>query len=155
MSSFLLSASCRHTPSPRGTIAAMSRSTMRRWRTAAGALKGEALALYFALRHPRTPKAAKVLAAAVVAYAFSPVDLIPDFIPLLGYVDDLVLLPVGIAAAMRLIPPDVMAECRAQARRTVDRAKPVIWTAAVIIIAFWVVVVALLVRALFTHFAHA
>jgi uncharacterized membrane protein YkvA (DUF1232 family) len=131
----------------------MARSTVRKWRTAAAALKGEALALYFALRHPRTPKAAKLLAAAVVAYAFSPVDLIPDFIPFLGYVDDLVLLPVGIAAAMRLIPPDVMAECRAQARRTVDRAKPVIWTAAVIIIAFWVVVAALLVRALVLHFA--
>jgi uncharacterized membrane protein YkvA (DUF1232 family) len=131
----------------------MGRSTVRKWHKAAAVLKGEALALYFALRHPRTPKAAKVLAAAVVAYAFSPIDLIPDFIPFLGYVDDLVLLPVGIAAAMRLIPPDVMAECRAQAQRTVDRVKPVIWTAAIVIIAFWMAVLVLAARALAGYFA--
>ncbi len=133
----------------------MARSTTRKWRRAAVALKGEALALYFALRHPRTPWHAKALAACVVAYAFSPIDLIPDFIPVLGYVDDLVLVPLGIGAAMRLIPPDVMVECRAQAQRTMDRAKPVIWTAAVFIIAFWVVAVALIVRAVVAHFARA
>ncbi len=117
------------------------------------ALKGEALALYFALRHPRTPRAAKVLAAAVVAYAFSPVDLIPDFVPFLGYVDDLVILPLGISMAIRLVPPDVMVECRAQAQRTMDRVRPVIWTAAIVIIVFWLVVIALIVRALTLHFA--
>jgi uncharacterized membrane protein YkvA (DUF1232 family) len=131
----------------------MARSTVRRWRTAAAALKGEALALYFALRHPRTPRAAKLLAAAVVAYAFSPVDLIPDFIPFIGYVDDLVILPLGIAMAIRLIPPDVMMECRAQAQRTMDRAKPVIWTAATVIIILWLAVIALIVRALVARFA--
>ncbi len=131
----------------------MGTSTIRKWRKAAVALKGEALALYFALRHPRTPRAAKVLAAAVVAYAFSPVDLIPDFIPFLGYVDDLVILPLGISMAIRLVPPDVMVECRAQAQRTMDRVRPVIWTAAIVIIVFWLVVIALIVRALTLHFA--
>jgi len=131
----------------------MAGSTTRKWRNAAAVLKGEALALYFALRHPRTPRAAKLLTAAVVAYAFSPIDFIPDFIPVFGYVDDLVLLPIGIAAALRVIPPDVMAECRAQAQRTMDRAKPVIWTAAIVIVAFWVTVLVLAARALAAYFA--
>jgi len=78
-------------------------------------LKKETHALYLASRHPRTPWYAKAFIAAVVAYAVSPIDLIPDFIPVLGYLDDLVLVPLGIAVALRMIPPPVMAECRVRA----------------------------------------
>ncbi len=83
----------------------------------ARALKTEPIALYFAFRDPRTPWIAKGLAALVLAYAFSPIDLIPDFVPVLGYLDDLLLVPAGIAPALKLIPPQVMDEARATARR--------------------------------------
>lgn len=75
-------------------------------------LKREAHALYLAARHPQTPWYAKVLAAGIAAYALSPIDLIPDFVPILGYLDDLILIPAGIALAVRLIPESVLAECR-------------------------------------------
>ncbi len=78
-------------------------------------LKREVLALSFAYRHPRTPWVAKLIVAGVVAYALSPIDLIPDFIPVLGLLDDLILLPAGIALALRLIPAPVMAESRERA----------------------------------------
>ena len=81
-----------------------------------GRLKREIHALALAARHPRTPWYAKALIGGVVAYALSPIDLIPDFIPVLGYLDDLVLVPLGIVAAVKLVPPDVMAECRARAQ---------------------------------------
>ena len=83
------------------------------WQQRARQLKRETYALYLAYRDPRVPWYAKVLAVCVVAYAFSPIDLIPDFIPVLGYLDDLVFVPLGISLALRLIPPEVMAECRA------------------------------------------
>ena len=78
-------------------------------------LRAETFALYLAARHPDTPWYAKLLVAAIVAYALSPIDLIPDFIPIVGYLDDLVLIPIGIALAIRLVPPAVLAECRARA----------------------------------------
>jgi uncharacterized membrane protein YkvA (DUF1232 family) len=78
-------------------------------------LKAEVLALYLAARHPRTPWYAKLFLAAIVAYALSPIDLIPDFIPVLGLVDEIILLPFAIALAVKMIPADVMAECRGQA----------------------------------------
>src|ERR671933_1645183 len=84
-------------------------------------LKRDTYALYLAARDPRTPWYAKVLAAVVVAYALSPLDLIPDFIPVLGYLDDLLIVPAGIALAVKLVPAPVMAECRAQAHEVVDR----------------------------------
>jgi uncharacterized membrane protein YkvA (DUF1232 family) len=87
------------------------------WRARVRQLERETLALYLAYRDPRTPWYAKVWAAIVVAYALSPIDLIPDFIPLLGYLDDLLLVPLGIALAIRLIPPAVLSDCRAQAAR--------------------------------------
>ena len=87
----------------------------------ADALGRETLALWYAMRHPRTPLAAKVIAAIVVAYAVSPIDLIPDFIPVLGLLDDLVLLPLGIWLCLKLLPADVMAECREKARESVER----------------------------------
>lgn len=107
-----------------------------RWRQRAGLLKRETYALYLAYRHPDTPWYAKLFAACIVAYAFSPIDLIPDFIPILGYLDDLLLVPLGITLALKMIPPPVMAACRDQARAAEGR--PVNWIAAVIIVALWV-----------------
>lgn len=86
-----------------------------RWRRWARRLKREVYALYLSLRHPRTPWYARLVIAAVIAYALSPLDLIPDVIPVLGLLDDLILLPLGLALAVRLIPADVLAECRAEA----------------------------------------
>jgi uncharacterized membrane protein YkvA (DUF1232 family) len=82
-------------------------------------LKAETFALYLAARDPRTPWYAKLLVAGIVAYAFSPIDLIPDFVPVLGYLDDLVLIPMGITLAIKLVPHSVLAECRAQAQETI------------------------------------
>jgi len=81
----------------------------------AGGLKRDVLALSLAYRHPATPLHAKIVAACVVVYALSPIDLIPDFVPVLGYLDDLILVPAGIALAIRLIPSQVMVESRAKA----------------------------------------
>lgn len=81
----------------------------------ARAIKADVIALYLAIRDRRTPLVAKVIAVGVVAYALSPIDLIPDFIPVLGYLDDLVILPLGIMIAVRLIPPPLMVEYRKQA----------------------------------------
>jgi uncharacterized membrane protein YkvA (DUF1232 family) len=87
-------------------------------------LKAELVALWFCTRHPRTPLYAKALAMALVAYAFSPIDLIPDFIPVLGYLDELILLPIGIWLVLKLVPRDVMLECREQAARWLDDQRP-------------------------------
>ena len=84
-------------------------------------LKAETFALYLAARDPRTPWYAKLVVAVIVAYAFSPIDLIPDFVPVLGYLDDLVLIPAGIALAIKLVPDQVLMECRAQASRRSSR----------------------------------
>ncbi len=80
-------------------------------------LKTEVRALSLAARHPQTPWGAKLLVAALVAYALSPIDLIPDFVPVLGYLDDLLLIPLGIVLAIKMVPPAVLAECRARRRK--------------------------------------
>jgi uncharacterized membrane protein YkvA (DUF1232 family) len=95
--------------------------TLRRW---AKGLKSDIVALWFAYRHPLTPWYAKLFTVLVVAYAFSPIDLIPDFIPVLGFVDDAILLPMGIWFALKLVPAPVMAESRAQAQAWLDARKP-------------------------------
>jgi uncharacterized membrane protein YkvA (DUF1232 family) len=112
-------------------------------RERARALKRETYALYLAVRDPRTPWYAKAVAAAVVAYALSPFDLIPDFIPVLGYLDDLLIVPAGIALALRLVPADVLAECRAQARSRAQR--PASRAGAVVMVAIWLTAVVWLV----------
>jgi uncharacterized membrane protein YkvA (DUF1232 family) len=99
-------------------------------------LKVEIYALYLAYRDPRVPWYARVFAALVVGYAFSPIDLIPDAIPVLGYLDDLLVVPLGIALAIRMIPPHVLAECREEARNAKDR--PVNKVAAVVVVAIWI-----------------
>jgi uncharacterized membrane protein YkvA (DUF1232 family) len=109
-------------------------------------LKGETFALYLAARHPDTPWYAKVFVAGVVAYAFSPIDLIPDFIPVLGYLDDLVLIPLGIALAIKMIPPEVLAECRSRAQASMAGGQPVSRIAAVVIAGIWILLAALCVR---------
>ena len=101
-------------------------------------LKREVFALYLAARHPETPWYAKLFVAGVVAYAFSPIDLIPDFVPVLGYLDDLILIPLGIAVAIKLVPRHVLAECRARAAEVAASGKPVNRCAAVVIIGIWV-----------------
>jgi uncharacterized membrane protein YkvA (DUF1232 family) len=80
---------------------------------------------------------------AVVAYAFSPIDLIPDFIPILGHLDDLIIIPVGISITLRMIPPNILAECQEKAQQTVEGGKPTNWAAAFVIIAAWLLVIAL------------
>ncbi len=98
-------------------------------------------ALYLAGRDPRVPWYAKALAIAVAAYALSPIDLIPDFIPVLGYLDDVILIPLGILLVVRLIPPAIMAEHRATA--TAAQQRPVSRTAAIVIVLVWVAAIGL------------
>jgi len=112
---------------------------LKQW---ARALKRDVVALWIAGRDRRVPWHAKAVAAAVAAYALSPIDLIPDFIPVLGYLDDLILVPLGIALAVRLIPPALMAEFRAEATRR--EALPRSRAAAAAIVALWLGAAALL-----------
>lgn len=91
---------------------------------------------YLAAKHPRTPWYAKALAIAIAAYALSPIDLIPDFIPILGLIDEVFLLPIAIAGVLKLIPPDIMAESRHAAAAAATR--PVSWTAAAVIASIWI-----------------
>jgi len=118
------------------------------------ALKTDTYSLYLVARDPRTPWYAKVLAAGVAAYAFSPIDLIPDFIPVLGYLDDLLIVPAGIALAIKLVPPEVLADCRARAADRTDAGQPVNLLAGAIIIAIWVVLAALFMVWLFRVIQH-
>jgi uncharacterized membrane protein YkvA (DUF1232 family) len=106
----------------------------------ASRIKRDVHALYLASRDPRVPWYAKALAAFVAGYALSPIDLIPDFIPILGYLDDLILVPAGIWLVIRLIPADVMEEHRARAGAA--QARPVSKRAATAIVAIWIVVTA-------------
>ena len=111
---------------------------LEEWRRWAGRLRTETYALYLASRDPRLPLHAKLFAAFVVAYAFSPIDLIPDPIPVLGYLDDLVLIPLGVALAVRMIPEEVLSESRQRARKMVERGeRPVSRAAAAVIVAIW------------------
>lgn len=120
------------------------------WKQQARLLKRETYALYLAYRDPRVPWYAKMFTACVVAYAFSPIDLIPDFIPVLGYLDDLILIPLGIFLALKMVPQEVLVQCRAEAQVALSREKPANWMAAGAIVVVWVLVgawaLALLVR---------
>ncbi|HEU5089694.1 MAG TPA: DUF1232 domain-containing protein [Roseiflexaceae bacterium] len=110
---------------------------IQRWRQRVRALKQETYALFLAARDPRTPLAARLLVATIVAYALSPIDLIPDFIPVLGLLDVLVLLPAVIALALRLIPADVLASSRVEAAKRLDGTRPQSRAAAVVIVLIW------------------
>src|SRR5688572_19726119 len=104
----------------------MAEDYPRRLRERARFLKRETMALYFAIRDPRTPLVAKILAGIVVAYALSPIDLIPDFVPVLGYLDDVVLVPLGVALCLRWIPKPILAEARLRAESVSARPKSVV-----------------------------
>ena len=101
-------------------------------------IKRELVAIYLAIRDPRTPWYAKALGAVVVGYAFSPIDLIPDFLPVLGYLDDAILLPLGIWLVIRLVPPEVLEDARVRADLQLKEPRPVSWAGAIGIGLVWV-----------------
>lgn len=112
-----------------------------RLRARAQDLKAWTYALYAAYRDPRVPWYARVFALCVVAYALSPIDLVPDFVPVLGYLDDLILIPLGISLALRMIPPEVLAEHRERGRLLAAEGKPVGRTAAVFVVLIWLALI--------------
>lgn len=114
---------------------------LERWKHEARKLKANVYTLYFAYRDPRVPWYAKVFIAGVVGYAFSPIDLIPDFVPILGYLDDLVLIPLGVALALKMIPKQVMDDARSKANSLSQ--KPKNWVAAAVIILIWLCLIVL------------
>ena len=116
---------------------------LERWKLRAKQLRVKTYALYLAYKDPRTPLYAKVFAACIVGYAFSPIDLIPDFIPILGYLDDVVLIPLGIVLAFKMIPETVIQECEEKARTALMQDPPRSRTAAVVIITIWFLLMAL------------
>jgi uncharacterized membrane protein YkvA (DUF1232 family) len=118
-------------------------SLIQDFRQRARRLKAETLSLYLAARHPQTPWYAKLFVAGIVAYALSPIDLIPDFVPILGYLDDLILIPLGLALAIRMVPPPVLAECRERAQEALSAGKPASRAAAAVIVLIWLALAAL------------
>lgn len=114
----------------------MTSTLLSRAKQWARTIKRDVHALWFAARDPRTPWYAKALALAIAAYALSPIDLIPDFIPLIGYLDDVVIVPLGVLLVVRLVPLDVMDECRASAVAAASR--PVSRVAAGVFVAIWI-----------------
>ena len=108
----------------------------------ARSLQRDTVAVWFAAKDKRTPWYARALAVLVTAYALSPVDLVPDFIPVLGYLDDLVLIPAGIALTLKLIPAEVMADARLKAEASL--AKPATWWMTALIILVWISLLALI-----------
>lgn len=112
---------------------------LQHWKHRARELKADVHAVYLASRDSRVPRSTRFVAVCVVAYAFSPIDLIPDPIPVLGYLDDLILIPLGIALVIRLIPPEILAEHRATAQALQARPRPANWAAAAIIITIWII----------------
>ncbi len=110
---------------------------LSRLKTMAKKLKSNLMVMYLAYRDPRVPLFTKIFAICVVAYAFSPVDLIPDFIPILGYLDDLILVPLGVYIALRLFPKEVLEDYRARAEERRKLGKPKNWITGTLIIALW------------------
>ena len=107
------------------------------WKARARQLKRDVFALMLAYKDPRVPWYARLFVVCLLGYAFSPIDLIPDFIPILGLLDDFILLPMGIFLAIKLIPPSVLAEYREQAQKRVEQGKPKNWIGAVAIVLVW------------------
>jgi uncharacterized membrane protein YkvA (DUF1232 family) len=124
---------------PENSMEISAWSRLKGW---ARRMKRDTLALYAASRDPRVPWYAKAMAMTTVAYAFSPIDLIPDFIPVLGYVDELFILPLFIWLTVRLIPPDLMTELRADADRRLSNTRPRNMTGAIVIVLIWLIVAA-------------
>jgi uncharacterized membrane protein YkvA (DUF1232 family) len=124
-------------------IVAERTSPLDSLRRRARALKVETLALYHVARDPRVPWYARLFVGVVVAYALSPIDLIPDFVPILGYLDDLILVPLGIALALRMVPPLVLDDCRARAGTELGAGRPASRAAMLAIMGIWLVSIAL------------
>lgn len=121
--------------------------TLKHW---AQQIKQQTLTVYFAARDPRTPFAVRLLALFVAAYALSPIDLIPDFIPVIGYLDDLLIVPLGLALVVRLTPPEVIESARQQAAHAASR--PVSYAAATAIVLLWLLLAVALLKWLGTVF---
>ena len=113
---------------------------IERMKEKARELKKQVFALYLAYKKKETPLIAKVFTVIVVAYALSPVDLIPDFIPVLGYLDDFILIPMGVAIALKLIPAEIMEECRKEAEAKLQSDIPEAKAAGVIIVMLWILI---------------
>ena len=121
------------------------KSALQRISEWARVVKRDVLVVYLVARDSRVPWPVKMLAAAVAAYALSPIDLIPDFIPVVGYLDDLVIVPLGILAVVKLVPAEVLAELREEAARRLA-ARPRSWAGAAVIVVLWLVLLAIVVR---------
>jgi uncharacterized membrane protein YkvA (DUF1232 family) len=104
-------------------------------------LKRQLFILYFAYRDERIPWYVKLFTACIVAYAFSPIDLIPDFIPILGYLDDVIILPLGIMFALKMIPKDVISDCEVKANEMMKNGKPKNWIVGSLIIFIWSIII--------------
>ena len=115
-------------------------------------LKKYVFVLYFAYKDPRVPWYAKVFTACVVAYAFSPIDLIPDFIPVLGYLDDIIIVPLGIKLALKMIPKAVIKDCEEKAEELMVKGKPKNWLVGTLIIIIWVIIFIWVSIAIFQYF---
>jgi len=118
--------------------------TIERWKRQVKLLRAETYALYLAYRDPRVPWYSKAFAALVVGYAFSPIDLIPDFIPILGYLDDLILVPIGITIALKMIPNEVMVDARQKAEISIGKVDRVSRVGLIIVVCIWLLVALLL-----------
>ncbi len=122
----------------------MTTKPRKTWRERARQLKRELYALMLAYKDRRMPWYARIFLICLLGYAFSPLDLIPDFVPILGYLDDLILLPLGIVLAIKLIPPIVLQESRAQAETLLAKEKPTNWGGAVAIVFIWLLCASLI-----------
>nr|WP_272885563.1 YkvA family protein [Fictibacillus marinisediminis] len=109
-----------------------------KWKQIAKSFKKNIAVLYFAYRNPKTPLPARIVMLIVIAYAFSPIDLIPDFIPVVGYLDDLILLPIGIWFAIRLLPAEVLMDSQEKAANFDHTGKPSYWISGVLVIIIWI-----------------
>jgi uncharacterized membrane protein YkvA (DUF1232 family) len=132
------------------SVAAMEKEdnwmALESWKEKTRKLKAEIYALYLAYRDPRVPWYAKLLSAAIIGYALSPIDLIPDFIPVLGLLDDLLLLPIGIMIVVKMIPPEVLHEYREKAKAEPVTSEYRSWVAAIFILFVWITLFYLLIR---------
>jgi len=108
-------------------------------------LRNETYTLYIACKDPRVPLHVKILISLIVGYVFSPIDLIPDFIPILGQVDDLILIPLGIAIVRKMIPQAILDECRLKSKEILDQEKPKNWTTSIIVTLIWLLIILVIV----------
>lgn len=120
-------------------------STIENWKNKVNKLKTDTYAIYLASKDPRVPWYTKALIVFIVAHTFSPIDLIPDFIPFFGYLDDLIISSLGIVIALKLIPQDVLVDCREEAQKLIGQDQPTSWWAGIIVVAIWLLVLLLIV----------